>query len=225
MMTCIHHSGYANIRKKSVKEAIRRGLMLMTALVVFQGGLFAQSYPKVKLFDINGLTLKMNLDHVIKLYNITNIKVNKDVYGIINGYEIKKRINQKKEMVILNFTGEKRLYRIHYTKIYDRYRYKSKELFSVLKKKYGRAWTDNMETENRRNKNIYACWGSSCKKYPRTTPILTAKIYHSNGRLQLMLADNRIFNRDWKRYKQKLSGQITDRDEPTLTTKEDDVFK
>ena len=192
--------------KASWRRRVKVLLALILVILVNQATLSAQTSRKIYNFNINGLQLNMNLDYVIKLYNINNIKVNKDVYGFINGYEIKKRINREKVIVVLSFTGEKRLYRIHFSKLHDKYRYKSRALFNVLIKQYGAAWSDNLEADSKTNKNITACWGSSCKKYPRTTPILTAKIYHSSGRLELMLADNRIFNKDWKLYKQKLPG-------------------
>lgn len=209
-------TGFVEIDKRSARRTtwysvINFGLMLILAISVNQGNLSAQVPRKVITFDINGLMLNMNLDQVIKLYNINNIKVNKDVYGIINGYEIKKRINKQKLMVLLSFTGEKRLYRIHFSKLFEKYRYNSKDLYRLLTRKYGKAWTESADSSGSKNRELYACWGSSCKKYPRTTPILTARIYHSSGKMELMLADNRIFNKDWKLYKQKLSGQITDR--------------
>lgn len=200
---------------------LRIGLILIITLGINQGPLFAQKPRKVYGFDIDGLKLNQNLDQIIKKYNINNIRINKDVYGIINGYEIKKRIGRQKVVVVLNFTGEKRLYRIHYNKRYEKYRFHSKDLYKVLVKKYGAAWTDSLASEDQKNKNVYACWGTSCKKYPTTTPILTAKIFHSSGRLELMLADNRIFNKDWKLYKKKLSGQKMDRGKAISSEKGD----
>ncbi len=202
-----------SISKKNLCLAlIKIGLLLILMTVGYCVNLSAQDSDKVYDFDINGLRLNMNLDYVIKRYNINNIKVNKDVFDIINGYEIKKRINREKVMIILSFTGEKRLYRIHYNKLNEKFRYHSKDLYGMLIKKYGVAWNNNIDLDNKKNKKITACWGRSCKKYPRTTPILTAQIHHSSGRLELMLSDNRIFNRDWKLYKQKMSSQITDKD-------------
>jgi hypothetical protein len=55
-----------------------------------------------------------------------------------------------------------------------------------------------------KGKDLYACWGSSCKNYPRTSPVLTASIHYASGRVKLMLSDNWIFNKDWKKYRQKL---------------------
>ncbi len=176
-------------------------------LVVIDVSLFAQVPLKVYNFNIHGLQLSMELDKVIKLYNINNINTNKDARGHIIGYEVRKRIIQQKTVIVLNFTGEKRLYRILHSKIYDKFKYHSKDLYGVLVTKYGRPWRDNISAETQKNKNISACWGSSCKKFPRVTPTLTAQIYHASGRLKLMLSDNRIFNKDWKIYKQKLAGE------------------
>lgn len=197
--------------------------MLICLLLLFQARLPAQSSRKVRNFDINGLRLNMDLDQVIKLYNINNINVKRDVYGIINGYEVKKRSRKQRIMILLSFTGEKRLYRIHFSTIYDDYRHRSRELFETLLKKYGKPWLENSESSQRK-RNIFACWGSSCKKYPHTTPIMTAKINYASGRIELMLVDNRIFNRDWKLYKQKLAGQITDRNKATPETEENDAL-
>lgn len=200
---------------------IKIGLILLLTSGL-QEPLSAQVAEKVSKFDVSGLRLNMNLDYVIKQFNINNIKVNKDAYGIVNGYEIKKRINRKKVMVLLSFTGEKRLYRIHYSKLNDKYRYHSKDLFAILVNKYGTPWKDNVDPDDQRSKNITACWGSSCNKYPRTTPILTARIHHSSGRLELMLSDNRIFNKDWKLYKQKLMSQMADKNKSPSVNKGDE---
>ncbi|MBU2645964.1 hypothetical protein KKI24_14760 [bacterium] len=167
---------------------------------------FAQ-LAKVYNFDIDGLKLNMNLDEVIKEYGITNIKVIKGAHGFISGYEIRKRIEEQKVILVLNFTGEKMLYRAHYRKLDEKYKYRPQDLLQELIKKYGKPWVTNAEVRNQKTRNIYACWGSSCKKYPRTTPILTANIDHLGVRLRLMLSDNRIFNRDWKKHKQKVNGQ------------------
>lgn len=171
---------------------------------LFEGALLGQTTRKVYTFDIEGLRLNMDLDAVIKTYKINNIKVNKDAKGFINGYEIKKRLRKKKTILVLSFTGEKRLYRIHFSKLYEKFRYHPEDLFTVLVKKYGPSWNNNIDESDQKGKDLYACWGSSCKKYPRTTPVLTASIHYASGRLKLMLSDNRIFNKDWKKYKQKL---------------------
>ena len=195
--------------KISGKRLVTFGAALILAFLAVEVTLLGQTPRKVYRFDIDGLKLNMNLDDVIEKYKINNINVNKDAQGFINGYEIKKRLKQKKTVLVLSFTGEKRLYRIQFSKLFEKFKYHPRDLFVVLKRKYGPPWNDNSEDADQKGKNIFACWGSSCKKYPRTTPILTASIHYSNGGLKLMLSDNRIFNRDWKKYKQKLSDQKT----------------
>ncbi len=197
-------------RERSGWRLLRFGLALFLIFFVTDVALVGQTPRKVSSFDIDGLKLKMNLDEVIKNYQVNNIKVNKNAQGIINGYEIKKQ-QQQKTVLVLSFTGEKRLYRIHFSKIYKEFKRRPKELYMELIKKYGPSWNDNSQNVDQRNKDLYACWGSSCRKYPRTTPILTASIHHSNGMLKLMLSDNRIFNKDWKAYKQKLLDKKTEK--------------
>lgn len=203
MQYCPSFSLPYNLRMTGLLS-LRISLILILVFLAGDDSLFAQISRNVYNFDIQGLKLNMNMDEVIKELKITNIKVNKDAYGLINGYEIKKRLNQKKIILLLSFTGEKRLYRIHYSKLYDRFRSQSTELFNLLKKRYGAPWTENASPGDQKNRVIHACWGSSCKKYPQNTPILNASVYHASGRLKLMLSDNRIFNKDWKKYKQKL---------------------
>jgi hypothetical protein len=204
--------GRLNRRKSFRPIPIKRVVAIFLILVAVDVSLFAQVPHKIYNFNIHGLQLNMDLDKVIKLYNINNINTNKDARGHIIGYEVRKRINQQKTMIVLNFTGEKRLYRIHHSKIYEKFKYQSKDLYGILVSKYGKPWSDNVSAETQKNKNISACWGSSCKKFPRVMPTLTAQIHHASGRLKLMLSDNRIFNRDWKIYKQKLAGEGKDKD-------------
>jgi len=206
--TIFHNKiGQSNQRKCFRSVPIKQAVVIFLLLVVIDGYLFAQVPHKVYNFNIHGLQLNMELDKVIKLYNINNISTNIDARGHITGYEVRERIIRQKTMIVLNFTGEKKLYRIHHSKIYEKLKYHSKDLYGLLVTKYGRPWSDNFSAETQKNNNISACWGSSCKKFPRVTPTLTAQIYHASGRLKLMLSDNRIFNRDWKVYKQKLAGE------------------
>ncbi len=193
---------------------VRFGVVITFVFFLYNGALLGQTSRKVYRFDVDGLKLKMDLDAVIKKYRINNIKVNKDAKGFIHGYEIKKRLNKKKTVLLLSFTGEKRLYRIHFSKRYKKFRYHPQDLFAVLVKKYGPSWTINIEESDQKGKDLYACWGSSCKKYPRTSPVLTASIHYASGRLKLMLSDNRIFNKDWKKYKQKLLDKQSAKNSP-----------
>lgn len=203
-------------KNKNLKTLI----FLFVSVFLLGTVLSAQSQRKVYTFDIKGLRLKANLDKVISQYNINHIRVNKDVFGIINGYEIKKRTKHSREWLALSFTGEKRLYRIHYSKLYEQYRYRSKALYQNLIQKYGPAWNDNLPGENEEIKNIRACWGMSCNTYPATEPVMTARIHHASGRLELMLSDNRIFKKDWKIYKSKLANQKSQRNGVTSNQQE-----
>jgi len=199
---------------------VRIGVVLTFVYLLFYSALLGQTVRKVYNFDIDGLKLNMDLDAVIKAYKVNNIKVNKDAKGFINGYEIKKRLTKKKTVLLLSFTGEKRLYRIHFSKLFEKFRYHPRDLFAVLVKQYGPSWNNNIEETDQKGKNLYGCWGSSCKKYPRTSPVLTASIHYSSGRLKLMLSDNRIFNNDWKKHKQKLLHNKSAKEFPLLNNKE-----
>jgi hypothetical protein len=141
----------------------------------------------------------MQLDEVIKTYQIDNVKSSKDKYGIINGYEI---VNVKEEMkLVLNFTGEKRLYRIDYTNQYAAYKNNSIGILDLLKKKYGNPTIENIETQDGESRDIRACWGDTCNRFMPTTPALKSTIEYATGKMKLTLVDNRIFNADWLKYK------------------------
>jgi len=177
---------------------------------------WAQESRNVFYFDIQGLRLNMNLDEVIKALEINTIKTSKDSFGIVNGYEIKKSIDDKKIVLILNFTGEKRLYRIQYSILLEDYRYRSQELLQSLIDKYGKPALENRNSEGavESSSGLYACWGTSCNQYPQTTPTMTANIFQSTGILRLRLFDNRIFNTDWRKYRIKQDSHLESREKP-----------
>lgn len=154
---------------------------------------------EVYYFNIQGLRLNMNLDNVILQFNINNVRSSKDKYGLINGYEIVKMKNDMK--LVLNFTGDKRLYRIDFTDQYLNYRNNSVGILELLKQKYGTPTFENVEVDDGTSKNIRACWGNTCNRFTPSTPALKSIINYETGRLKLTLVDNRIFNKDWKKYK------------------------
>ena len=154
----------------------------------------------VYYFSVQGLRLNMQLDEVIKTFKVNHVKSSKDKYGLVNGYEI---VQRKGEMTLaLNFTGEKRLYRIDFTNQYPSYRNNSVGIFELLKQKYGDPTYETIETENSESRDIRACWGRTCNRFRPSTPALKSIIDYDTGRLKLTLVDNRIFNTDWKKYKE-----------------------
>jgi len=213
-MIPVQNSGNVTSGKNPRQFEIGCIIVIISLLLFLDKASYAQSFGKVQNYDINGLKLGMRLDEIITLYHINNIKTIRDQYGIISGYEVRKIDKNNKDILLLNFTGEKRLYRVHHSSFQEQYRYRSQELFEALMIKYGKPWTENRESLNPK-KTIYACWGSSCKTYPHITPILTAKIFHSTGRMELMLSDNRIFKRDWILYKQKTPGKAPEKGKAT----------
>jgi hypothetical protein len=165
----------------------------------------------VLFFSIQGLKLNMHLDEVIKSYRINNVKSSKDKYGLVHGYEI---VKTKKDMkLVLNFTGNKRLYRIDFSNQYSEFKKNSRGIYALLAKKYGDAAITNIDGAGGDNRNIMACWGFTCNKFSPSTPALKANIDYYSGKLKLTLIDNRIFNKDWEKYKrafnQKKSGKRT----------------
>lgn len=189
---------------KGNKGVIRvLGMFVVFLILRSPVGAFAQETKNIENFDIHGLKLNMKLDQVIRAYQINNVIVNKDSAGVINGYEVKKRIPENKIKLVLHFTSEKNLYRIIYSKLFDGFRFRSTELYDELKRKYGPASTDNLDSDGEA-RDIHACWGESCKRFPQTTPTLTANIRYSSGGLSLRLTDIQIFNEDWKIYKSRM---------------------
>ncbi|NQU62837.1 MAG: hypothetical protein HQ517_00930 [SAR324 cluster bacterium] len=134
---------------------------------VIDGSLFGQVPRNVYNFDVHGLKLNMNMNMIIKQIKVTNIKVNKDASGLINGYEIKKQFNQEKRVLLLSFTGEKRLYRIQSSKLYKNFGSRPKELLELLIKKYGTPWTYKIDVGDQKSKDIHACWGAPVINIPR----------------------------------------------------------
>ncbi len=192
-------------------------------IVLFVIGLCVPFFPvtsyankNVAYFNIQGINLNMNLDDVIRSLNITKFKTSKDKYGLIHGYEIVQAKDETK--IVLNFTGQKRLYRIDYSNQYRSFKNNSNRLYELIKQKYGDPTIENVEAYQGESRNIRACWGSTCNRFTPTTPALKAAIDYPSGRLKLTLIDNRIFNEDWKRYKQSLhetkSGKIQTPDQP-----------
>ena len=161
----------------------------------------------VKFFSIKGLRLGMQLDEVVKQLNINNFKTSKDKFGLINGYEIVKQIDGAK--TILNFTGNKRLYRIVYNNVYSQYKNRSMELYEEIKRKYGDPLFENIEAMDGVQKNIRSCWGATCTKNMPTTPALSVMIFYSSGKIKLTLSDNSIFKEDWKKYKENYNDMTT----------------
>jgi hypothetical protein len=205
--------------KSDMAEQIKKtaiGLRVMGVLVVIallgMMTAFAQSVRNVYNFDVHGLQLNMDLDEVIKTYEIHNIKTSKDPLGIINGYEIKKQIDEKKIVLILNFTGEKRLYRIQYSSLLEDYRYRTRAVYRMLVAKYGPPSMDNLKDEEVGSDTIHACWGTTCNTYPQSTPTLTADIFPDTGILRLRLFDNRIFNKDWQQYRTKQDEHLAEKE-------------
>ncbi len=175
-------------------------LSLLFVWLLFNSSAFGIT-RNVNYFDIQNLRLNMKLDEVINAYNINNVKTSKDKYGLINGFEIVKEVDDMK--IVLNFTGQKRLYRIDYTNVYRSMRFKSEALYNKIKRKYGDPTVENVELEEGESRNIHACWGATCTKFTPTTPALKADISYFTGKVKLTLSDNRIFNTDWKKYKEK----------------------
>lgn len=194
-----------NYREKQENSLFQRKVFIsgVCLLILFFAG-YRNSQAvndPVYYFDIQGLRLNMSLDEVIKKYNVDNVKSSKDRYGIINGYEIVKASNGM--TLVLNFTGLKRLYRIDFSNRYPDYRGNSEALYNVLKRKYGEPATENIVPVNGRPGDIRACWGTTCSRFSPTTPALKAWIEYETGGVKLTLTDNRIFNQDWKHYKEQ----------------------
>jgi len=176
----------------------------------------AKADKNVSYFNIQGVKLNMNLDDVIRILNINKFKTSKDKYGLVHGYEIVQAKDETK--IVLNFTGQKRLYRIDYSNQYRSFMNNSNGLYNLLKEKYGEPTIENIEALHGESRNISACWGSTCNRFTPTTPALKATIDYASGKLKLTLIDNRIFNSDWKKYKQSLqeskSGQVPSTEQP-----------
>jgi len=154
----------------------------------------------VQFFTVQGLRLDMTLDEVIKAFDINNVKSSRDGYGIVNGYEIVKTKGEEK--IVLNFTGFKRLYRIDFSNQYPNYINNSEGIYTLLKKRYGKPDIENIEVFNGESRDIRVCWGLTCNRFSPITPALKATIEYHTGKLKLTLVDNRIFNNDWKKYKE-----------------------
>lgn len=170
-------------------------LLILTALVYVP----PVSAEDVSYFNIQGIRLNMKLDQVIKIYSINNVKSSKDKFGLINGYEIIKTVNDLK--IVMNFTGKKRLYRIDFSNQYRSFASNSDGLYDLIRKKYGEPTVENKGAVNGRSRNIRACWGITCERFSPTTPALKIYIEYLTGRLKMTLIDNQIFNADWKYYK------------------------
>ncbi len=194
-----------------------RGINFLMKLITLS---FVLIYPvasnlfavdEVLFFSVQGLKLNMHLDDVIKTYRIDNVKSSKDKYGLVHGYEIIKTKGDMK--LVLNFTGNKRLYRIDFSNQYPTYKENSRGIYDLLEKKYGEADISNMDESTGDSRNIRACWGMTCSKFSPTTPALKANIDYFSGKLKLTLVDNRIFNKDWMKYKkvynERKSGKIS----------------
>lgn len=183
-------------------------LLLITVSHVFISPTVTSANQKVEYFDIQGFRLNMKLDDVKATLKLEDdkpskdksLKTSKDKYGLIHGYEVVHIQNDGK--LVLNFTGQKRLYRIDYVNLYRSLINNSKKLYDLLKQKYGDPLLENVETFQGESRNIRACWGTTCNRFTPTTPALKATIDYATGRFKLTLTDNRIFNSDWKKYKQ-----------------------
>ena len=208
--------------------------LLITSLPIV-----AFAMKNVEYFNIQGIRLNSKLDDVknqvgfrgtekaskdqfgnIVRYDIEKtsdgarliLKISRDKFGIVNGYEIIKSKEEGK--LALNFTGQKRLYRIDYMDQYRAYTTNSRKLYDLLIQKYGDATIENIETLQGEPRNIRACWGTTCNRFSPTTPALKAFIEFATGRLKLTLTDNRIFNKDWKLYKDAASSARSRRLQP-----------
>ncbi len=188
---------------------------IITTLLIFSA--FTTLAEDVYFFSVQGLKLNMQLDEVIKIFQVNNVKSSKDKLGIAHGYEI---IRAKDEMkIVLNFTGSKRLYRIDFMNQYSTYQQNSQGILELLKKKYGEPTSENIEVFGGESRNIRVCWGTTCNRFTPITPALKSTIEWETGKLKLTLVDNRIFNTDWKKYKaahnaakrgRKISEETTD---------------
>ncbi|PCI30501.1 MAG: hypothetical protein COB67_01590 [SAR324 cluster bacterium] len=173
-------------------------ILVILFCLTFAGNLFAADKLDFSIlgYDIEGMRLGLNLDEAKKRYNINNDNPIKDSRGIISGYEVTKSIRQKR--VVLNFTGEKRLYNIHYYNYFPRFKGRSMALLDRIKQKYG----EPTSTGQRQN-SIVACWGNPCKRFSPRSPYLRAIIFAKSGRAELILYHKGMLQSDWKKYKQK----------------------
>ena len=188
---------YTKYSKKNFSIASGASILVLSTLLIFTA--FVTLADDVYFFTVQGLKLNMQLDEVIKIFQVNNVKSSKDKLGIAHGYEI---IKTKDEMkTVLNFTGSKRLYRIDFTNQYPTYQRNSQGILDLLKRKYGEPSNENIEIFEGESRNIRVCWGTTCNRFTPITPALKSTIEWETGKLKLTLVDNRIFNSDWKKYK------------------------
>lgn len=155
----------------------------------------------IEYFDIQGLRLKMTLGQVQKKFNFPDANKIQDELKVISEYEISTRSGTK--TVILRFTGEKRLYRIHFINVYKSFKKNPEGLYANLQKKYLSPFLTRKTPGNSDTANIFACWGNACDNptYTPDAPRLTANIQYLTGKLRLILADHSIHREDWQKYK------------------------
>ena len=191
--------------------AYRRGLSLLSFLILFHSSTYAQNLyveegenkKLVQYFDVQGLRLNMNLDKVRRDYSFRKVVKIKDELDVISEYEITKRTNRK--ILILRFTGEKRLYRINFVNTYNSFKKNADGLYTSLLEKYGEPYLKRKTPKNSETGNIFSCWGNDCdsSSYTPYAPKFTANIQYLTGKVRLVLADHSIHRSDWKKYKLK----------------------
>lgn len=189
----------------------QKGVILLSFLILFYSSTYAQSLyveegtnkKQVQYFDVQGLRLNMKLDQVRRDYNFEKVIKIKDELGVISEYEITKRTGRK--ILILRFTGEKRLYRINFVNTYNSFKKNAEGLYAGLFEKYGEPSLIRRTPSDSESGNIFACWGEDCNNstYTPYAPKFTANIQHRTGKAHLLLADHSIHRADWKKYKMK----------------------